>query len=374
MIKKLTVKYLESHEDSEIEFGKGLNLMIGKSNEGKSSLVRAASLVVSNRFDKAIVRVGHTFCLVKMETDKGWVQCERGENINRWECFDGVEKKSFTNIGRTVPEDVTKILGMGERDRGDVQELPNFMFQLEKHYMLSEVDGKKASSSMVARLMDNAIGLGGMEDLIKAISVDLGRDKKEFNIKTGEISDLKSKVLDIDIFNDYKERITNCQTMMKELTELTEMYNRAESLYFSHKRKKDELTSLNERMAGELNLEEMETEIIFLNKLVSSTEIYSSKVELLNSINSGMGIDVDNLEKEYLESRDELARMVRGQELMASLRSKNMVSIGLKTRVSNDEALFKKSESRFVEVKKELGVCPMCGNEFKEECCETLAG
>ncbi len=51
---------------------------------------------------------------------------------------------------------------MGEKNRGDFKEMPNFMFQLDKHYMLSEIDGKKATANMIARMMDNAIGLGGM--------------------------------------------------------------------------------------------------------------------------------------------------------------------------------------------------------------------
>ena len=44
--------------------------------------------------------------------------------------------------------------------------------------MLSEIGDKKATSNMIARMMDNAIGLGGMEDLIKDISTDLLKDKK----------------------------------------------------------------------------------------------------------------------------------------------------------------------------------------------------
>ena len=47
MIKKIIMKNFESHENSEIEFSGGLNLIIGQSNQGKSSIVRALALVVA---------------------------------------------------------------------------------------------------------------------------------------------------------------------------------------------------------------------------------------------------------------------------------------------------------------------------------------
>ena len=162
MIKKVILKNFESHEDSEIEFTDGLNLLIGQSNQGKSSIVRAISLVVANQFDKEQVRTGKDFCEITIITDKGHVTARRGESVNQWEtCKDGESPKYYKSIGTGVPPEAMGILGMGEVIHGDVNELPNIMFQHEKHYMLSEINGKKATSNMIARMMDDAIGIGG---------------------------------------------------------------------------------------------------------------------------------------------------------------------------------------------------------------------
>ena len=149
MIKKMIIKNFESHENSEIEFSDGLNLIIGQSNQGKSSIVRALAVVVANRFDKESVRTGKDFCSITVMTEKGSVTAERGEDTNHWiiETPDG-KKKEYRNIGTTTPPEVLTVLGMGERVHGEIKELPNIMFQLEKHYMLSEIDGKKATSEL----------------------------------------------------------------------------------------------------------------------------------------------------------------------------------------------------------------------------------
>ncbi len=135
MIKSVRMQNFESHEDTEIEFTEGMNLIVGQSNSGKSSILRALRMVVDNEWTKDMVRNGYEYCRVRVTTDRGWVEAERGEKVNRWRCQeDGGELQEYKKVGTSVPELATKILGMGQRDRGaGIKELPNFQSQLEKH-------------------------------------------------------------------------------------------------------------------------------------------------------------------------------------------------------------------------------------------------
>lgn len=196
MIRKLSIRNFESHEDSEIEFTPGLNLIIGQSNQGKSSIVRALALVAANRFDKDCVRTGCDFCTVRAETDRGWVECRRGESVNEWVvAIGGNPPQAYRNIGTGMPPGALEALGIGERPRGDMREIPNIMFQLEKHYMLAEIDGKKATANVVARMMDDAIGLGGMEELIKDIATDYANGRKRLGTLTEAVSAAEAEVM-----------------------------------------------------------------------------------------------------------------------------------------------------------------------------------
>lgn len=52
-IKKLVVDNFQSHEHTEVEFGPGLNVIVGPSDHGKSALVRALRwLFIMNRGDR----------------------------------------------------------------------------------------------------------------------------------------------------------------------------------------------------------------------------------------------------------------------------------------------------------------------------------
>lgn len=362
MIKSISIKNFESHEDTVIHFSQGLNLLVGESNSGKSSIIRSAAAVVNNQWSKEMVRNGCNSCKVKMETERGWVECERGEKINVWKCFDGNSIQEYKKVGTTVPEQVTEILGMGERDRGDVKELPNFMFQLEKHYMLSEIDGKKATSNLVARMMDNAIGLGGMEDFIKDLSSDLLKDRKWLTEKTNEITELKSKILDEVIFNDYKklvDEIASTELSFEENQKVLdrargkyEEYNKCIGLLHNFDNKKDISSEIN-------NLDELLNRITLLNKVIA---LINRKKELENSIEKIECVtDWNEIDKFLSEIKVRKEKIEKAKSLLLEARKKWKKIKELSSIIDEESKKSVILEQELESLKKQMGVCPLCG-------------
>ena len=404
MIKKIILKNFESHENSEIEFSDGLNLIIGQSNQGKSSIVRALSLVAANRFDKDSVRTGADFCTVTVVTEKGSVTAERGEDTNHWIVEtpqDG--KKEYKNIGTTVPPEALSILGMGERVRGEIKELPNIMFQLEKHYMLSEVDGKKATSNMIARMMDEAIGIGGMEELIKDIATDFTSKKKDLGTKNILISELRSKILEESIFEDYKKSIESTRDLMKEVNELDSLINSSKSISEKLDKNQQSLSGIKESIAVSEGIEELSerlSENVKKLKLISNASRICSKLKEMNQRLAGSnGIDTNSSD---LEDKIALLKLFQKARIIQS--EINQVSklltddfdftvslgvVGKKISSINDaeqklkdarilykkirvfsnnfiqqEKNLKNAEFELEKLKESLGVCPLCGGEL----------
>lgn len=411
MIKRVILYNFESHEDTTITFNENLNLIVGISNSGKSSLIRAMGVVVNNNWTKDMVRTGCDFCRVTLETERGWVETERGEKINRWRCKEGDnEIQSFKNVGTKVPDLAIKILGMGERDRGgDIKELPNFQFQLEKHYMLSEIGEKKATSNMIARMMDNAIGLGGMEDLIKDISTDLLKDKKWLTEKQNEIIELKSSILDETIFNLYSKMIDSTLNFYKSLEQLNDDINVADKYKIKYddiykiKTENDKILSSFSKLELMNNLKD---ELEKINNQVSSLEKIENINNRLNELSVLINVDIDKMitiknKCEYYKKLIDLC--VNSLEYENKLKElENILNIDankLKEKIYNLETLnnniilaeqklniardlwkrksntekeikninqeLKTSEKEFELLKDELGVCPLCGNKLK---------
>jgi exonuclease SbcC len=71
-IKRLVIDNFQSHQHTEVEFGSGLNVVVGPSDFGKSALVRALRWVLYNEPRGAnFIRAGAKVCKVKVEMDEG---------------------------------------------------------------------------------------------------------------------------------------------------------------------------------------------------------------------------------------------------------------------------------------------------------------
>ena len=62
MIKSVSIQNFEAHEDTTVQFGDGMNSIVGLSNSGKSAIIRALMVVVDNEWSKEMVRTGYEFC------------------------------------------------------------------------------------------------------------------------------------------------------------------------------------------------------------------------------------------------------------------------------------------------------------------------
>ena len=413
MIKSVSIQNFESHEDTTVHFGEGMNLIVGLSNSGKSAIIRALACVVDNRWEKSMVRTGYEFCRVRVETEKGWVECASGEKINRWRCKEGNNDiQEYRSVGNGVPDLATKILGMGERERGaDIKELPNFQFQLEKHYMLSEIDGKKATSNMIARMMDNAIGLGGMEDLIKAISTDLLKDRKWLAEKQQEINQLKNEIQDDAIFAKREKLVNDMLNANKQLAENEKVLDNADALYQKCASCQSSIGNAEVVLDGLKNCDNA-------IKLCNLIEFNGRKLELLekclllqqkqDNVNSLLNIDTDNILQEMsnlqkttrvLEMCQKalgVSKMVANVERCLAIKDGEIVSLvnsimakqaeidKASKALENARALWKqerdaekqasairselsKAEKELHSLMDALGVCPLCGGELEKK-------
>lgn len=405
MLKRVLLKNFESHEDSVVEFTDGLNLLIGQSNQGKSSIVRAIAMVVANRFDKDCVRTGKDFCEVTLETDRGSVTAMRGEAMNQWRVRtpDGKEK-TYRSIGTGVPPEAMSILGMGERRRGEMSELPNIMFQLEKHYMLAEVDGKKVTANMIARMMDEAIGIGGMEELIKDIASDFEKAKRGLGTSSTEVSELKSQMMDEAAYRDIEEGVEEMQALHSKVEESRGLLDGVESVVKDISRLKEGISrmgaelSLLDGLEGEMkSLEgrdsllslleravEMEHRLSRIEKRLEGTsdiEGLYSRIEGRREVSSLCSRAVEAKRKlEVIEASmlfpdfsseigslsESLSAISEARESLENAREQYRSISRMKRSIQNTEASLSEREGEFDALCKSFGKCPLCGRELED--------
>lgn len=283
MLRKLHIENFESHKDTTIEFENGFNVIVGESDGGKSSIIRAIAAVCYNMWDSDSMRVGESQCKITLETDKGIVTLTKDikKKINSYDAkkFESNEDFHFEAIGTTVPDIVYEITGMKILDIADsTVDIPNIMFQLEKHYMLAEVSGKTCTSNLIARIFDKVIGLGGMEELISEISSSMINDKKQITKKMAEADNLKFKLIDDEEIAIRESNICNAKKIINDILTLQKTIENIQNLTVEYNKKKDKLNYLRENYKQYIELD-----INALNKDINELK---QKANLTYKINS----------------------------------------------------------------------------------------
>ena len=368
MLKSIRIQSFESHEDTIVRFGDNFNLIWGKSDSGKSSILRALAVVVNNQFSSKMVREGFAYCEIEVETDKGKVNCKRGEGVNKWliTTLDGVEH-SFDKIGRTVPDLASEVLGMKEKQWGkQLSELPNFMFQDEKHYMLSEIGGEKSTSNMTARLMDKTIGLGGIEELVKEISSNILKNRKQITELQNKQSVIKSGMLSEEIIKSYEDKLASINKTRNEIYELEDKKKILTHVFVEEceiNKNKEKLDSVKNKLDEVVNEYNDCKEQIYLFEQVKEFVELKNSLKIKNAklchVNQKLEIqdELSEINKEIKKYWDFCEFVKKFLELKSKLNK-------MKNDLVNNEKETKEFEDKIHKMKDELGICPICGKKF----------
>ena len=147
MISSVRLRGFQAHTDSTLSFSKGVNVILGDTDVGKSAIVRALGWVVFNRpSGESFVNQSAALCEVEVQTDRGAIFRSRKPS-NRYM----VNTNEYTAIGRTVPEDLQTVLHLSEL---------NFQRQLEPYFLVSETPGN------ISKFISDILGLATVDTAI----------------------------------------------------------------------------------------------------------------------------------------------------------------------------------------------------------------
>ena len=127
----------QGHKDTTIKFAEGLTGLVGPSDAGKTSILRALAWIWTNRpGGVGFVRVGESLARVTLETDKGTVVREKGKRRNAYQFIssDG-HVTDFDVVGKDVPNEIAALF--------DLSEL-NYQSQLTPHFLVLDSPGAVA--------------------------------------------------------------------------------------------------------------------------------------------------------------------------------------------------------------------------------------
>ena len=359
MLRKLTLSNFQSHEKTELEFGPGVNVLVGPSNSGKTAVFRALRWVWLNRpLGTSFIREGtkESRVAVELETPGGKViTIERIRGPRRNEYV--VNGKVYGTPSRESPEEVTEAFGLDDL---------NVQMQLDKPFGVLESPGT------IASLLSKAAGLDRVEEAIGLLSSEIRQKKVLLAEREAELSSVETHLEGPEFRNlkRLEEGVSRAATLLEKLAEerrklerlsdLVKRYQKLREEFRSLKRVHKKVVSLSKLLEEAKSLQEhrrsLKKQIVSLLGLLErfahldeEQAALETERRLLQGLNR-IGSEIERLK----ERRENTIRSIRRlHELISRFNGVRCQLDTLKAEVLRLEHV-KEEELRA------LGVCPLC--------------
>jgi DNA repair exonuclease SbcCD ATPase subunit len=182
-LKSVSVEGYQALRKVSLSLSPGVNVIVGESDSGKSSLVRALRDALYQARGSAFVSEGHKKAVVKVEfADGRRVEWHKGKNVNRY-VLDG---ERIGKPGTSVPEPVQAATGFRPVEFGEgVVRRVNFACQGEPMFLVADPPGE------AARIIGGVSGAAELAGAVKladsrgrALASEIGAAKRA--VESGE--------------------------------------------------------------------------------------------------------------------------------------------------------------------------------------------
>jgi AAA15 family ATPase/GTPase len=357
MIKSLTIQNFQSHENTELTFHRGVNIIVGNSDGGKTACIRALRWVIWNRPSGSEIRStwgGET--RVQLETEEGIIIRSK-DRVDKYTLNTSLPRKdiirknlTFKAFGTSVPEEISRFLNINEI---------NLQQQLDSPFLLSETSGAVATHwNKVARLDKIDLSTQNTNSWIRTIKQDIDAGTKqqaEWNVELKQFDHLEKFEAEVEILEEMNKRwlskILNKNSLDKLIRSINHnniLIDNTKPLLELEEPLNKTLGWIDEKEGLKINKENIEENIYDIQEIEKKIE---EQKELII-----IEIPVNNLLKLYKDKNTLNSQRNLLFKAISSLRS---ISTRLKTAEAEKAGLQAKFEKVFP------SVCPLCGTKIK---------
>jgi len=193
MIESLILKNFQAHKHSELEFCPGVNCIIGESDEGKTSIIRALYWTAHNKpagddFISDFSARGECSSTIVVDGDE--VTRTKTKSKNEYWIND----QPFKALGKSgVPDEVREKLGLDEL---------NFQNQMDSPFLLSKTAGE------TARYLNNIVNLNVIDESLAKAKTKVDDANKEIKINEAGIESNTLELAELDWIDQAEKELS----------------------------------------------------------------------------------------------------------------------------------------------------------------------
>ncbi len=230
----VNIKGFQAIKEADLDFTKGITAIVGQTNSGKSSIIRAIEAAITNKFITNAVNYDMEEATITIENDGNIIIYNKPKNKNKPASYT-INGDVLDKVGRTQLDSVGELLKMAEVVINNEKIRLNFWRQLDYPFLV----GKPP------RQLFDFIAQSKEYDLINTFQDKKQEEKKDREtsltvnnstingLKTsittleGEIKELKDKYSNIDIeelkvYNNIYNNLKNLFTIRRDLVDRTD--------------------------------------------------------------------------------------------------------------------------------------------------------
>ena len=350
MLKSLEIKRFRSINDVCFHFSKGVNVIIGLPDAGKSNALRALHWQLKNRPSgkRMLSDFSNEDTSVKTVFDNGKrpheITLEKNKKSARY-IIDGTELSVF---GTSVPEEVAVIANLGEL---------NFQKQLDVPFLITE------SSGEVGKIFNRITKTERSDEAVSLITTDVNSKNKALRQMKPDCEKIKESIKALGDVETMEEKLLDMEEKEKTIQVL-------ENNIFKIRISIASIDNIQKKIDSFLNLDDMQVELKELQELLES---YNSKTSDCNNLRSLVNSIVrqEREQKRLLEEIEEMngdmAVMLIACDELERIEDIYFQVIGVvdavlvaQNKVDTDEEVLKKKAEEYKEFLSTISICPFC--------------
>ena len=333
MIKSIELKNIQSHENTKIELDKGINCIVGSSNNGKSAILRGLYWARYNR-PLGIDTLASHWALnkkgelndemsVTIENENGVVCRKRTKTENQY-----IVNGEILNVVKSdVPKEVEQILKLSDT---------NVQRQLDAPFLLSETSGE------VAKYFNHVVRLDIIDKVLTNAESSRRRTKADIEATEKIIKEQEKKKEKYDWLDLVEKLLHKWDTVKENNDQLKSQSESLQSELESFAENKQKVAKYADIVAQKNNLEN-------ISRLIEKT---SEIEDLCGSLNDSL-----TTYKQLVEKVKKLNEIIKLKKLVLEieeLSSDNLLMSEKIHNVSNDLFFIQKTKIRDFSEQKRL--------------------
>lgn len=252
---KVSIKNYQIIKDASLDFIPGLNVIIGPSNNGKSSIIKAIKALIYTVPGTTPIRNGQSFYAVGINYNNHTVILQKGLK----ESVYIVDGEKYTKYGVNTPEIVSKSLNIKELVLSGNKEQLNFWDQMKYPFLID-----RTSTELFKFIIDSSDSDQVSKSLKDMVS-DRQQLSKNIDILQGSIN-----TIDLDIDN-YKSILNNSKDVLEACDNIINLQSKISKL--------NQLKQIKEAHINNLKLLEENK-----NKLIKIDIVLNRDIDIINQV------------------------------------------------------------------------------------------